>query len=96
MDEKGPPRPPKVPELGSDEARERIRRSGQPLDEWQAWPPSARQQAQVRAEARSTDLFVAILIAIVIGVVVLTAIFTGSDAPAEGDVCHDDRGAYVC
>jgi hypothetical protein len=48
-------RPPKIPELGTPEARERIRKSGVPLDEWvDMSSPSwrAEQGAKERAQRR--------------------------------------------
>lgn len=89
---------PGPPELGSEEARERIRRSGVPLDEWEAWPPSPQRQAQYAAERSREDLWFRSIVALVfaIGIAVLIWSVMTSSPPQDGEVCQDERGAFIC
>ena len=83
------------PELGSEEARERIRRSGHPLDEWRH-PGSRDARRQADRDDRDGRIVVAVLFALLIAAVIAFAVFGWGSTDSEGDVCQDDRGAYIC
>lgn len=96
-------RPPKIPELGSEEARERIRRSGVPLDEWVPWPPTARQQAGYDAKHRRDELHLRIfcwLIGLAFAALFVVGYLTSDATPDPREdgyaICQDERGAYEC
>jgi hypothetical protein len=71
MPDKAWARPKEPPVLGTPEARERIRRSGVPLDEWvditsPAW--RAKMEARERSERRFQRGFVALIVAGIVAV----------------------------
>ncbi len=80
-------RPPRVPELGTPEARERIRRSGAPLDEWVQWPPSkewlAQQQAEMRKQERRLRVVYWVIGLIVAGFFAWQIVGSGSATPPD-------------
>jgi hypothetical protein len=96
-----PYRPPGIPELGTEEARERIKRSGVPLDEWvdMTSPQWKAQMAEKRRrEERDFRVMYVLIIGLILAIALLAPVLFGGSSGADDGyaVCHDERGAYAC